>query len=91
MIEIGSYNQTTKDNRHCLFGLRIQSKKTEFTFFFVVLLEQWPRENIVTDRKKAPNLAEKSFVVKQTNLEGVTSDPIIRGGIKRDLLFTAFI
>ena len=36
MIEIGRYNQTTKNNRHCLFcGCNVQ--KTKFTFFFNVL------------------------------------------------------
>ena len=36
MIEIGRYNQTTKNNRHCPFsGCNVQ--KSKFTFFFNVL------------------------------------------------------
>ena len=38
MIEIGRYNQTMKDNRHCPFcGCKVIEDESKFTFFFNVL------------------------------------------------------
>ena len=42
MIEIGRYNQTTKDNRHCPFcGCNVIEDEWKFTFFFNVLHTVW--------------------------------------------------
>ena len=47
--------------------------------------------NIVTDWKKAPNLAHILFLAKQTNFEEVPCDPIIRGAVTRKLVFGTFL
>ena len=49
-------------------------------------LVRWFREKIVTDWKKAPNLAHKLSTICKTNLVWVPRDPIIRGGRDRQFI-----
>ena len=54
----------------------------------------WFEGDIVTDWKKAQNLAQMLFRVSKTNLEGLVNDPIIQGGEgggdKTSISFSAF-
>ena len=49
-------------------------------FFVIIIYSQVALGIIFTDWKKAPNLAHSLFNALETKLEGVPSDPIIRGG-----------
>ena len=53
-------------------------------------LVPWFEGNIITDWKKAPNLAQMLFRVSKTNLEGVANVPTSEGGgVKTSISFSA--
>ena len=50
-------------------------------------LVPWFEGNIITDWKKAPNLAQMLFRVSKTNLEGVANVPTSGGGSRQAFHF----
>ena len=65
----------------------LRSNKTliyPYATYLTPLIVRWFREKIVTDWKKAPNLAHKLCTIWKTNLVWVPLDPIIRGGVTGD-------